>query len=240
MAESLTINGKRRGRPPKAMTAIATAEESFDPTPDSEGKILLLPKRNVQTFTVRIVGTTPLITHRFGEDAIAEIERAQQGGARDKKPPRNPEREFQQAQYVLQRDASGEAIAWGFPAAGIKLAMTIAGQREAGEKRTELMGRISIPAEMLRIITPTPPKMRTDRVRLSGMSGVTSLAYRPEFDPWEMIVPIRFNANSIQLDQVINILDHAGFSVGIGDWRVDKKGVHGQFDVDYDSIVQIS
>lgn len=210
------------------------------PVNDGDPMTLVLPQRNIRTFTVRIDGTTPIITHRFGEDAIAEIERAQGGAARDKKAPRNPEREFQQAQYVLESNENGAAIRWGFPAAGIKLAMTIAGQREAGEKRTELMGRISIPAEFLEILTPTPPKMRTDRVRLSGMSGVTSLAYRPEFSPWHMIVPIRFNANSISLEQVLNILDHAGFSVGIGDWRVDKKGTHGQYEVDYNSITQIA
>jgi hypothetical protein len=248
VADTVVTNGtdvaKRRGRPPKALAAAAAMIDatgaSLAPQVDEQGRVLVIPKRNQQTFQVRIVGMTPLITHRFGEDAIAEIERSQQGQARDKKPPRDPEREFEQAQYVLERDAEGKPIRWGFPAAGIKLAMTIAGQREAGEKRTELMGRLSIPAEFLEIITPTPPIKRTDRVRLSGMSGVTSLAYRPEFSPWSMIVPVRFNANSISLDQVVNILDLAGSSVGIGDWRVDKKGVHGQFEVDYESIVQIS
>jgi hypothetical protein len=195
-----------------------------------EGKrIILLPSRNIQRVRVRIIGETPLITHRFGEDAIAAIQAAQGGAAKLKKPPRDPEREFEQAQYRLPDGG------YGFPASGVKLAMTIAGQREAGEKRTELMGRISVAAEYLEIIGP-PPTMRTDRVRLSGQAGLTSLAYRPQFWPWETWVPLRFNANTISLDQVINILDQAGTSVGIGDWRVDKKGTFGMWRVDYDNI----
>jgi hypothetical protein len=199
-----------------------------------DARIVLLPARNIQRWEVRIVGETPLITHRFGEDAIQAIQDAQGGAAKTKKPPRDPRREFEQGMYRLPDGG------YGFPAAGVKLAMTIAGQREAGEKRTELMGRISIASEHLEIISDRPPEMRTDRVRLSGMAGVTSLAYRPVFWPWSMLVPIRFNANTIQLDQVLNILDIAGFSVGIGDWRVDRKGTFGQFSVDYDSIRQVA
>jgi hypothetical protein len=71
--------------------------------------------------------------------------------------------------------------------------------------------------------------MRRDPVRLA--SGVTSLTYRPQFFPWKMDIPVMYNAAIISQEQVVNLFQMAGFSVGLGDWRVDKNGTFGQFKI---------
>ena len=73
--------------------------------------------------------------------------------------------------------------------------------------------------------------MRSDRVVLSGMSRTSSIAYRPMYEDWGMDVPIWINAGFVSPDQIVNLLNIAGFGVGIGDWRVEKKGTFGQFEV---------
>jgi hypothetical protein len=192
---------------------------------------VVIPQLVITNVRVKIVGETPLITHRFGEDAIRAIQDGQSGAAKVKKEARDPAREFEQAIYRMPDGSCG------FPAGGVKRAMVLAGQRFASEKGTELMGAFSIPAELLQILSDKPPVMGTDRVRI-GM-GTTSIAYRPYFHGWSMWVPLRFNERFISLAQVINILGLAGFSVGLGDWRVDKKGICGQFTVDETSIQRI-
>lgn len=171
---------------------------------------------------VQIVGTTPLITHRFSEQAIEDIRKRQGDAAKLKKAARDPEAEFRAACY---RTRDGH---YGFPAVGVKRAMVAAGQRFADEKGTELNGAFSIPDEMLELAADEP-RMRCDRVVLSGMSRTSSVAYRPEFYPWSIRVPIQWNEGFISADQLLNLLQLAGFSVGIGDWRVEKKGSFGQF-----------
>jgi len=185
---------------------------------------IVIPELNMARFDVHVEGITPLITHRFSEEVMQKMQSDQSGAAKVKKPPRNPEAEFHAAYY---RTPSG---GYGFPAIGMKKAMVSAGQRFAGERGTELFGSFTIPIELLELITGEP-HMREDRVVLSGMSRTSSIAYRPEFYPWETIIPIELNADFITSDQVVNLIRLAGFSVGIGDWRVEKKGSFGQFRV---------
>lgn len=186
---------------------------------------ILIPEIKTAFIQVRISGTTALICHRFSEESQQAIEARQQGEAKIKKPPRNPEQECAAACY---RNTDGD---YAFPASGIKRAIVTAGQRFAGEKSTELNGVLNIPQELIPIIGDSP-RMRADRVVLSGPSRVSSIAYRPEFLHWAMVVPIAYVDNFISADQIINLLRIAGFSVGIGDWRVEKKGWAGQFIVD--------
>lgn len=184
-----------------------------------------IPALHMERISVRIKGVTPLITHRFSEEAQRGIEGGQSGDAKLKKPPRNPQAEFEAACY---RTPEG---GYGFPAAGVKKAMVSAGQRFAGEKGTELYGAFVIPLELLELECGAP-RMRTDRVVLSGMSRTSSLAYRPEFTPWASTFPILFNADFITPASLVNLLRLAGQSVGIGDWRLEKKGSFGLFEVD--------
>lgn len=203
---------------------MATATNGVQATVPAAKQVQIPQLRRV-FIEARIKGVTPLICHRYSETNLQSMQDAQGGAAKTKKPPRDPEREFQEAQYHLPNGDHG------FPAIGIKKSMVLAGQRFADEKGTELYGALTIPGEYLAIESPNPPKMRTDRVVLSGASRTASIAYRPEYWPWEIAVPISFNATFISLDQVINLLSIAGFSVGIGDWRVDKKGNFGTWEV---------
>ena len=69
--------------------------------------------------------------------------------------------------------------------------------------------------------------MRSDTVVLAR--GITSIAYRPMFMPWEIEVPIVFNAGMIRDAQILNLFNIAGFAVGIGAWRPECNGSFGQF-----------
>ena len=87
----------------------------------------------------------------------------------------------------------------------------------------------SVEGELLPIRAPEPT-MRTDIARLSN--GNPDLRYRPEFWPWEIDVPVVFNDLMITEAQVVNLFYHAGFSIGIGDWRLESKnGRYGAFAV---------
>ena len=73
------------------------------------------------------------------------------------------------------------------------------------------------------------PTMREDMVRV-GM-GVADLRYRGEFKKWQCKIPLRYNANVLSLEQILNIFDTAGFSTGVGEWRPQKNGDYGMFHV---------
>jgi len=72
--------------------------------------------------------------------------------------------------------------------------------------------------------------MRTDRVTI-GM-GTTDIRYRAEFKEWSADVPIVFNEGVISLEQLVNLFKIAGFGVGVGEWRPERDGIHGTWDVE--------
>lgn len=74
----------------------------------------------------------------------------------------------------------------------MKKALGAAGGRFADEQMTVLRGVLNILGDLLEIRAPAA-RMRSDRVRIDG-GRTSSIAYRPEFWPWSIDVPIVFNA----------------------------------------------
>jgi hypothetical protein len=183
-------------------------------------KVIEIPQIRLSSTVVRIVGATPLLTNRFSERSRESIENKQQHAAKGPREARDPEAEFRDAMHMI---ATG---VYGFPSNGIKKALVAAGGRFADEKMTHLRGVINIPITHVPIQGPAPI-MRSDPVCLNG--GKYSIAYRPQFDPWSMDVPVVFNSSLIGEAQVINLFQIAGFSIGIGAWRPEKNGIFGQF-----------
>jgi len=183
-------------------------------------RVIEIPEIKLRRMVVSIEGQTPLLTNRFGEKARQKIEDKQQKKAKLAREARDPEEEFHDACHVIR------AGVYGFPAVGIKKALVLAGGRFADEKMTHLRGVINIMGDLIEIRGPAPT-MRSDTVRLQ--SGVTSIAYRPQFQPWEMEIPVVFNASIISESQILNLFQIAGFAVGIGCWRPECNGVYGQF-----------
>ena len=75
--------------------------------------------------------------------------------------------------------------------------------------------------------------MREDMVRV-GM-GTADIRYRPEFPKWRAEMTLRYNADAISLDQIVNIFNLAGFGVGVGEWRPERDGQFGMFHVATDA-----
>lgn len=186
-------------------------------------KEIVIPQPKLQRMAVRIIGVTSLLTNRFSEKSIEQIESKQKHEAKGPREARDPDADFQAACHVVSPGV------YGFPSAGIKKALVAAGGRFADEKMTHLRGVLNI-TEPLIVIDGPEPKMRTDPVRLRG-AGFT-VAYRPEFNPWAMTIPIVYNAAIISPAQVLNLFQIAGFSIGIGSWRPESNGSFGQFALD--------
>jgi hypothetical protein len=71
--------------------------------------------------------------------------------------------------------------------------------------------------------------MRQDTVRI-GM-GTADIRFRPEFPAWSAVLKVRLNRRSMTLEQLVHLINQAGFSVGVGEWRPEKDGSYGMFHV---------
>lgn len=181
---------------------------------------IVLPAIKIETISFVLIGDSPLIVHAWSEKAKRQMLDKQMKRAKQAKEAKDPQADYEACFY---RTESG---AYGFPAIGVKAAM-ISACRFADMKMTAARGAFHIDAEMLEVIGDPSP--REDMVRV-GM-GVADIRYRPEFAIWRMPVTLKVNASVISPEQVANLLNIAGFGVGIGEWRPERNGSYGRFHV---------
>ncbi len=184
-----------------------------------------------ETAVVEVKGTAPLLVHAWSEKARRMMLDAQMG-KKNAKQPKNPEQDFEDSRYRFT-DGSGD----GFPVGGFKAATVKGGGRIFGKavKMTELRQNFyfltdGIAADGMQLvrINGGEPIMREDMVRV-GM-GTADIRYRAEYRDWSAILRIQFVPNLIDLDSVVALVD-AGGTNGIGEWRPEKNGSFGTYEV---------
>ena len=203
-------------------TKKATAAKK---SPASES--VTLTPIDLRRISIVLVGDSPLITHAWSSKAIKMIKDKQEGkaAANKKKQPRNPEKEFYDAMYVIP-GGTPEKGPWGVPATAFKNCAVSGCRHLDGAKMTEARGAFHVvggPGGLVQLNTD-PPVMRTDMIRLSGISSTADVRYRPEFNNWWVEVEVDYNHSSYTLEQILNFFTQGGFGVGICEWRPEKKG----------------
>ena len=182
--------------------------------------VIQLPELDLQTVQLKLVGISSLISHRWAEKAKKQMLDKQTKKASAGKAAKNPEDDYEQSLYPYPGGG------YGFPSIGFKAAAVRAGTYSE-LKMTYLRGAFHVLGELVKI--DGKPEPREDMVRV-GM-GTADIRYRADFKKWAATLTIRFNRRAIGLEQLINLFRIAGFSVGVGDWRPEKDGSHGMWEV---------
>lgn len=181
-----------------------------------------------QKVRVPIIGTAPLIVHNWDDKARRQMLDKMQG-RRAPKAIRDPQADYEASLY---RTTTG----YGFPVLAFKAA-TVGAARFFGKdvKMTELRQFVffhGVPsADGKQILTPIEgePKMREDVVSV-GMTK--DLRYRAEFLDWRAELEITYITTALALDSVISLIDAGGMGVGVGEWRPEKRGQNGTYQID--------
>jgi hypothetical protein len=189
-----------------------------------DAAITLVPIEQ-ETLTLTIKGKTPLIVHAWSSKA-KQMMLDKQMGKKSVKQPKDPAQDYEDSIYRL---ADGRH---GFPATAIKSA-TIGGARffkgsvtMAGLKPL-LYIHADDPVAGLIAITGEP-RPREDMVRV-GM-GTADIRYRAEYADWSAVIRVEFAPHMIDSASVAALVD-AGGRVGIGEWRPEKGGIYGTYEV---------
>lgn len=181
-----------------------------------------LPPLNIQTLEVTLIGDTPLITHRWSEKAKKQMLDKQMKKAKQGKEAKDPDQDFRESLYVLEDGT------FGFPAIGFKAAAVTACTSIGGITKVAARQAFHVDGEYV-VLRGSEPTMREDMVRIA--MGTADIRYRGQFDPWWTVLTVKFNANTLSAEQVLNLFNTAGFAVGVGEWRPEKDGSYGRFHV---------
>lgn len=190
----------------------------------------------VSRMRVPIIGTTPLIVHRFSEKAKKKMLDDMQG-RKSPKQPKDPAAEFEGAFYRF-KDGSP-----GFPVIAFKAA-TIGAARFYGKEVTMTSLRQFLffrgePGVDGVSLTPINGEatMREDVVRVG--KGGTDLRYRPEFREWSTTLDVTYVTSALTQSSVLSLIDAGGLGVGVGEWRPEKRGDNGCYQVDPNREVEV-
>jgi len=195
---------------------------------------IVIPEIVKTKMLVPIVGTAPLIVHKWSEKAKRQMLDAQQGKKKAKET-RDPQADYEASLY---RTADG---GYGFPVIAFKAA-TIRGGKLAGIKMTDARQLLFVHGDPsddhTQELAPIDgaPRMREDMVRV-GMG--TDLRYRGEFLEWHTVLAVDFYEAMISRESVLSLINFGGESVGVGEWRPEKNGQNGTYRIDTDRELQV-
>jgi len=225
-----------------------------------------IPEVNMDIFKCRIVGETPLIIHAMGEKKRKEMRDLmgpKPGKTATKvRPPKDQAGEYFDAMYILnnQLDEEGNrpnphqndqeysydgifvplsyadaTEVHGVRASGFRLGMVRAA-KSCGAVMTDTRCnmRVRSPFGSFVPLTFESVVSREDPVKLQG--NKTDLRYRPEYSGWSVDIEIEHMSDIIGPEQLIQLLRISGRTVGVGEWRNERGGEFGAFDVDLDSV----
>ena len=186
---------------------------------------------NLQTAQFEIVGTAPLVVHRFAAkakqamlDKMMAGSTAKKGKARD---ALDPDKAFNDARY-FSKDG------WdGFNASAIRAAM-ISACRLVGFKMTLAKLSIFVQPDGWDATEPQIPLIRIKGKarRLDSVARVETgqcyVTIRPCYDQWGATVTITYDGDQFTVQDVSNLLARVGQQVGICEGRPDSKNSPGQ------------
>lgn len=182
----------------------------------------------MKTIQVEIRGTTPLLIHRFGEDA--EVGKQSRAAMVANVDPREVARK---AAYIA-KDGT-----FYFSSFSIPNAMGSAGSNHKmkGTRKTA------------RFVVPSAIRMSSDVVTILNGAGPAKdfevdarpvtipatkgrvMRYRPRFNVWGATFEMIVNDALMTVELAHQLLEEAGQQIGIGDFRPEKRGPFGTFRV---------
>lgn len=186
---------------------------------------------NIQVAKFEIIGTTPLVVHRFSKKAkdkmIHTMMFPPKPGAKPKREPLDPEAEYNAARYISKEG-------WdGFNAAAVRNA-AISACRLCGFKMTIAKLSIFTIADGVDRDEPWYNLVRIygkpERFDAIGRldNGSPNPVYRPLYFPWKAVLRISFDTDQLGFQDVANLLHRVGTQIGLCEGRHDSKNSAGQ------------
>jgi hypothetical protein len=186
----------------------------------------------MKIITITLQGTTPLLMHRFNEQAEASSAR----GTRKIKMAETPPTPREVAESCAYRTDKGDLYT---PSTWVMGALI-----SAGAERKIIGSRKS-----MRFLLPSAVRSHSDRTRLLDpetrqpirdfevdarpvvipATKGRVMRYRPRIEQWLLECDMALNDDMISQTAMIEILNDAGQRYGIGDFRPEKRGPFGCF-----------
>lgn len=198
-----------------------------------------VPAPDLRVLEVPLIGLSPLLQNPHTPSSMKLIEGDLTDEEKRDLQNRSAEEEVLEILDVLAIEGDPyeddlEECVFGINSMAPKGAVVDAG-RQTDRPMTELRQIIQIDAEGGRLPIESDPPVIDRRIVTVGR-GSTKPAYRPKFHNWKVVVPYLFNPNDISVENLLQLIQIAGRSVGIGSFRAMNNGPFGRFRIGSDAV----
>jgi len=222
-----------------------TTKKSQTETAPAAVPLVQLNKIDAESLQVPIIGTAPLIVHNFSEKSRRQRLEAQQGKKKVKQV-RASRAEYEAAFYRIGADDGG-SDRYGFPVTAFKAATTGAARfydksitMTALRQFMFMRGALTKADPQMLVEIHGDPEMREDVVRLGGPSRSADLRYRPMFPEWSCVLQVTYVKSSIDRNSILSLIDAGGMGIGVGEWRPEKRGEFGTYQIDQSKNIEVN
>lgn len=173
-------------------------------------KVILQPL-NIQTLQIKIKGVTPLLMDKMPDTVKQAILEKQAGVSKgNKKMVRDVKKETQDAVHATSTNQIG------FPSYGFKKALmectSYVGDKMFSKKM--VAGAVQIVDTQDGLVPITYGKMDVLEHSINGQTK-----FSPQFHDWSCVLKLKYEANTITPTDIVNLVNYAGFYIGLGAWR---------------------
>ena len=205
----------------------------------SQTQVHKLPATDAQTCCYRLIGTTPMLIHAFGQKSFTQMLEKMVGRRADGTPldkerePKDLEAEFQGAMAKNKRGEHAVPVKW--VKAGLLTAASAGNKAINGSalRRGCYVLGFTIPILKANGEKFDDPEKQIDVVRVGPWSNrQPDVRARPRYDDWMIEIALRVFPTQIPMAHVTWVLDAMGKLVGLGDYRPENEGTYGQFEVE--------
>ena len=175
-----------------------------------------------------LVGTTPMIMHRFSSKAVGELlmpAPKKNSAERASTLKHDPVAEFRETIYMNRDPKTSTAV--HVPTNAFSAAIANAALDVPGATKSQLMRLTSVVDAHIGLYGV--PRLFMSMVRSSYMARTPDVRTRAIFPRWACSVTVSYVATLLKENQIANLLATAGVIIGIGDWRSQKGGNYGSF-----------
>jgi len=175
---------------------------------------------------MKVKGLTPYLSEPMD---MAVLERYNQKKSNQVYEKDNlPEEEKVKVKYYYTKDGKIGIPVRAFYKAMIRASTYIFDKKDGGMRN--IREGISLIGDIIPL-TFSSQEVVTHWGRTSGMSKAPRKIMRNAFYDWEVELKIQYNKSQLSAEQIFNILNWAGFHIGVGGFRKENTGTYGSFEV---------
>lgn len=188
-----------------------------------QGDIVELQQLKKEHITINVRGITSLLMEKMDMEVVEKYTRLKENKVKFE----NTKMEEEVLNTKIHYTSDGNI---GFPSVGFWKGMVEVAPYIEGLDKKRIKGSI----RMVESIIPINYKKQGVNItwgKTSGIGRAPRKIMRPEFFDWNCKLEINYNRALLSPEHIYNLVNLAGFQMGLGGWRPEHNGTYGQYEV---------